>query len=64
VEEIVGILSGDVESDEEVDGTVPRGELFELLSEQAVAVSGFGEGEFGCSGLEVVGEEDGIVSVA
>ena len=37
---------------------------FEALAELGVAVGGLGEGQFGGGGLEVVGEEGGVVSVA
>ena len=64
MEEVVGVLSGSLEADEEGDGGVPLGEEFKPLSEERVAVGGFRELEFGHGRLEVVVEEGGVVSIA
>jgi hypothetical protein len=64
VQQVVGILPGGVEADDEVNGTLAAGDLFEALAELGVAVGGLGEGEFTGGGLEVVLEEDSVVAVA
>ena len=64
VEQIVGILSGRIEADEEVDRAVLLSQLIEALAEEGIASGGLGELEFGGSGLKVVAEEDGLVAVA
>jgi hypothetical protein len=64
VDEIIGVLPGGVETDEEVNGAVAAGDSFDALSEVSVAFGRFGEGEFGGGGLEVVAEEGGVVAVA
>ena len=64
VEEVVGVLAGGVEADDEGDGGVSAAMLVESLAELVVAVGGLGEREFGGGGLEVVAEEGGVVAVA
>ncbi len=64
VEEVVGVLPGGVEADDEVDGAVALGDAFEALAELGVAGGGLGEGQFVGGGLEVVAEEGGVVAVA
>ena len=64
VQEVVGVLPGGIEADDESDGRVAAGEEFEPLSELGVAVGGLGELEFGGGGLEVVAQEGGVVAVA
>ena len=64
VQQVVGILAGGVEADDEGDGAVAAGDGFEPLAEQGVAGGGLGEGQFVGGGLEVVAEEGGVVAVA
>jgi hypothetical protein len=64
VEEVVGVLPGGVEADDEGDGRVAPGDVFQAPPELGVAVGGLGEGEFSGGGLEVVAEEGGVVAVA
>jgi hypothetical protein len=64
VDEIVGVLSGGIEANEEVDGSVALGDGLEALVEAAVAVGRLDEGEFGGGGLEVVVKEGDVVAVA
>jgi hypothetical protein len=64
VEQIVGILPGGVEADDEVNGAVPPDDAFEPLAEQGIAGGGLGELEFVGRGLQIVAKEGGIVAVA
>jgi hypothetical protein len=64
VQEVVGILSGGIESDVEVDRIMPLGDVFEPLAQLRVTVGGLGEGQFVAGGLEVMAKEGGVVSVA
>jgi len=64
VQEVVGVLAGGIEADDEGDGGVAAGEVFESLSELGVAVGGLGELQLVGGGLEVVAEEGGVVTVA
>ena len=50
VEEVVGVLAGGVEPDDEVDKAVALGDAFETAAEFAIAVAGLGEEEFGGGG--------------
>ena len=43
VQEVVGVLSGGIETDDEGDGRVTLGDVCEALSELGVAVGGLGE---------------------
>ena len=51
VQQVVGILSGSVESDDEVNAVELGGNLFETSAELTIADGGLDEREFGCSGL-------------
>ena len=64
VEEVVGVLAGGVESDDEVDGRVALGDALEALSEEGVSGGGLGELQFVGGGPEVVMEEGGVMAVA
>ncbi len=64
VKQVIGVLAGGVEADDEGDGGVAAGDQLQAPAELGVAVGGLGEGQFGGGGLEVVGEEGGVVSVA
>jgi hypothetical protein len=64
VQQVVGVLAGGIEPDDEGDGGVAEGEAFEAVAELGVAGGGLGEGEFGGGGLEVVAQEGGVVAVA
>ena len=43
VKEVVGVLAGGVETDDEVDGAVALGDALEALSEEGVSGGGLGE---------------------
>src|SRR6202007_2937043 len=64
--EVVGVLAGGVEADDEVDGAGAGalGDALEPLSEESVSGGGLGEGQFGGGGLEGVGEAGRVVAVA
>lgn len=62
--QVVGILPGGVEADDEVHRVFALGDGLEALVELGVAVGSLGEGEFGGGGLEIVAQEGGIVTVA
>jgi hypothetical protein len=64
VEEVVGVLPGGVEPDDEVDGAEALGDEFETSAEFAIAVAGLGEEEFGGGGLQIGPEEGGVVAIA
>jgi hypothetical protein len=64
VKEVVGILAGGVEADEEEWRAVPLDDAFELVAEEAVAGGGLREGQFRGSRLEVVTQEAGVVAIA
>ena len=64
VQEVVGVLSGSIESDVEGDHLMSPGDVFEPLAQLRVTVGGFGEGQFVVGGLEVVSQEDGVVPIA
>ncbi len=64
VQEIVGVLPGDIQADDEAGGGVAVGQPFETHTELGVAVGGFGEGQLGGGLLEVVRQEGGVVAVA
>jgi hypothetical protein len=63
-DQVLGILPGRIEADNEMNGAVALDDAFEPLAEEGVAGGGFREREFGGSRLEVVLEEDGTVAVA
>ena len=64
VEEVVGVLSGGIETDDEVNGAVALGNSFEALTELGIAGGGLDEGQLVGGGLQVVAEEGGVVSVS
>jgi hypothetical protein len=64
MQEVVGVLPGGIQADDEGDGREAPGELFEALAELGVAVGGLGEGQLGGGGLEVLAQEGGVVAVA
>jgi hypothetical protein len=64
VEQVVGILAGSVEADDEVDRTVLLGQAFEALPQEGIAGAGLGELQLGSGGLQVVVEEGGVMAVA
>ena len=64
MEQVVGVLAGGVETDDEVDGAVVLGDAVEPLPELAVPLGRFGELEFVSGGLKVVAQEGGIVTIA
>ena len=64
VQEVVGVGPGGIEANDEGNGWVRPGQLFESAAELGVAGGGLGEGQFGGGGLLVVAEEGGVVAVA
>jgi hypothetical protein len=64
VEQVVGILAGRSEADEEVDGAVVLDQALEALAEPGVAGGRLGEWQLGGGGLAILAEEGGLVPVA
>src|SRR5262249_48532672 len=64
VQEVVGVLAGGIEADDEVNGAVTPQDAFKTLPQLAIAGGGLGERQFGGGGLEVVAQEAGVVAVA
>jgi hypothetical protein len=64
MEEVIGILSGGIDSDGEGDAFVSLGDVFESLLELSVALGGLDELELCRGGLVVRTEEGGEVSVS
>jgi len=64
VQQVVGILPGGVEADDEVNRAMALGDLFEACAELGLASCGFDELEFAGSALEVRAQEGGVVPVA
>ena len=62
--EVLGLRSGDIEADEEVNGTELLRDAFPALPQGGLAGGGLGELEFGGGRLEILLEEGGLVSVA
>lgn len=63
-QQVVSVLAGDIESNEEVHVRMLQGHFFHALAQEDVAVGRLGELEFGSSRLEIVAEKDGVVAVA
>ena len=64
VDQVIGILPGSVEADDEVHVAVPLHDSFEALPQLGIAVGILGEGQLVGGRLEVVPEEGGVVPVA
>src|SRR5262249_35188894 len=64
VEEVLGVLAGGVQADDEVGGRGALGDALQGLAQEGVAGGGLGELQLGGGGLEVVPEEGGVVAVA
>lgn len=64
VQQIVGVLSGGIDTDDEVDGAMPLGDVFESLAKLGVAGGRLCELQFSGRGLQVVAQEGGVVAVA
>ena len=64
VQQVVGILPGGVEADDEVDGAEALGDEIESLAELVIAAAGLGEEQFGGGGLQIGSQEGGVVAVA
>src|SRR5262245_38172096 len=64
VQEVVGVLAGGVEADDEQARAMAAGDLLEPLAELAVAGGRLGERELRGGRLEVVAQEGGVVAVA
>jgi hypothetical protein len=64
VEEVVGVLAGGIEADDEVNGAVALREAFEALAELGITGGGLDEGQFVSRGLQIVAQEGSVVSVA
>ncbi len=63
-EKVVGVLSGGIEADAEVDGGVALGNPFESLLELGIALGGLGELQFvGCR-LQILAQESGVMAIA
>jgi hypothetical protein len=64
VEQIVGVLPGGVETDDEVNGAELVDDTLEPLAEEGISGGRLGELKFVGGGLEVVAEEGGVVAIA
>src|SRR5262249_48023074 len=64
MQQVVGVLSGGVETDDQVDGAVTLDNVFEALAKLPVADGRLGERQFGRGRLQVVAQEAGVVPVA
>ena len=64
VAQVVGVLAGGVEADDEVGGAVAAGQAVEAAALQGLAGGGFGELQLGGGGLQLLVEEGGVVAVA
>jgi hypothetical protein len=63
-QEILGILPGRIETDDEGNGAVALDDAFEVLAAEGVAGGGCRERSIGGSRLEVVLENAGPVAIA
>jgi hypothetical protein len=63
VEQVLGLLPGDIEADDEVGGAVLLGDAFEPLPQGGLAGRRLGELQLGSGGLEAVVEKGGVVAV-
>jgi hypothetical protein len=63
-QQVVGVLAGGVEADQEVHAAVLADELGESLTELAIALGGLDHLQVGGGGLQVGAEEGGVVTVA
>src|SRR5262249_1082545 len=64
VKQVLRVLPGDVEADDEVHRPVPLDNTFEALPQEGITRGRLGEGEFVGGRLEVVAEEGSVVTVA
>jgi hypothetical protein len=64
VQQMVGVLAGGVEANQEVDATVATHDLFEALAELIVAAARLGERQLACGGLEIGAQEGGVMAIA
>jgi hypothetical protein len=64
IQEVVGILSGGIDADDEVDSPLTLGDLFEALAELSVAGGRLGEAQFRCRRLQILTQEGGVVPIA
>jgi hypothetical protein len=64
VEQVVGILVGNVEAHCEVDGAEFGNDLFQTGAQLGVAVGGFDELKLADGRLQIVAQEGGVVPVA
>lgn len=64
VQQVVGVLAGGIEADDEGDIGVTLGEALQALPQGGIADGGLGELQLGGGGLEIVAEEGGIMAVA
>src|SRR5262245_28581233 len=64
VPEVVSVLPGGVEADDEVDGGVSSGDAEQALAEQFIAGGRLSESQFVGGDLQVVAQKAGVVAVA
>ena len=66
VKQVVGVLTGGVEADDEVNVAADGapGDVLEPLAELGVACGGLGELQLGGGRLEIVAEKSGVVAIA
>src|SRR5262249_46511136 len=63
VQQVVGVLAGDIKADDEGSVGVALRQQLQTLAELRVASGPFGEGQLGSGGLKVVAQEGGVVTI-
>jgi hypothetical protein len=64
VQQVVGVLAGGIQADDEADRRVACGDLLEALVEPGLAVGRLGERQLGGGGLLILTQEGAVVAVA
>ena len=62
--QVVGILSGGVEANQEVHVVMPCGDVLEALAELSIAGGGLDELQLASGGIEIVAQKGGIMAIA
>jgi hypothetical protein len=64
VQQIVGILPGGIETNDEVNRAVVLDDMLQALSQLGVTTGRLGERQLGCGRLQVVAQESSVVRIA
>jgi hypothetical protein len=64
VQQVVGVLPGNIDADQEMHLAMACGDLLQTLAELGIAGAGFGERQFVGGRLKVVAQECRVVAVA